>query len=86
MVALVAVCIPLIKERGGGGGMICFSLVKSCILRSLVHFLIMFYDELIPFQKKKKSFKCFKSLKIIRISKIIFDLKTPFIKRNSKQP
>jgi hypothetical protein len=32
---------------------ICSSLVKRCILRSLMYFLIMFYDELIPFQKKK---------------------------------
>jgi hypothetical protein len=30
--------------------MICSYLVKSCILRSLVYFLIMFYNELIPFQ------------------------------------
>jgi hypothetical protein len=36
--------------------MICSSLIKSCILRSLMYFLIMFNDELIPFQKKKKDF------------------------------
>jgi hypothetical protein len=35
--------------------MICSSLIKSCILRSLMYFLIMFNDELIPFQKKKKN-------------------------------
>jgi hypothetical protein len=34
--------------------MICSFLVKRCILRSLMYFLIMFYDELIQFQKKKK--------------------------------
>jgi hypothetical protein len=37
--------------------MICSSLVKRCILRSLMYFLIMFYDELIPFQKKKSRFE-----------------------------
>jgi hypothetical protein len=37
--------------------MIYSTLVKSYILRSLVYFLIMFYDELIPFQKKKKKKK-----------------------------
>ena len=30
--------------------MIYSSLVKSCIMRSLVYFLITFYDELIPFK------------------------------------
>jgi hypothetical protein len=35
--------------------MICSSLVKSSILRSLMYFLIMFYDELIPFQKKNNN-------------------------------
>ena len=34
--------------------MIYSSLVKSCIMRSLVYFLVTFYDELIPLQKKKK--------------------------------
>jgi hypothetical protein len=34
--------------------MICSSLVKSYILKSLMYFLIMFNEELIPFQKKKK--------------------------------
>jgi hypothetical protein len=34
--------------------MICSSLVKSYILKSLMYFLIMFNEELIPFQKKKR--------------------------------
>jgi hypothetical protein len=37
--------------------MICSSLVEGCLLRSLMYFLIMFNDELIPFQKKKKKKK-----------------------------
>jgi hypothetical protein len=38
--------------------MICSSLVKSYILKSLMYFLIMFNEELIPFQKKKKMVCC----------------------------